>query len=46
MENKCNCKVAHCYNGHFPMGEDEDGGVVDWGGCPECVVDGVHTCET
>lgn len=40
----CKCDEPHCQDGHFPLGMNE-GGEVDWGGCPKCVVAGVHTCE-
>lgn len=40
----CKCKVQHCNNGHYPIQVSGDGDV-DWVGCPECVIDGVHLCD-
>lgn len=41
----CDCPVVNCLNGHFPLQEDENGDVLDWGGCPKCVKNGTHQCE-
>lgn len=40
----CNCKEPHCDNGHYPELASEEGDV-NWVGCPNCVVDGVHLCD-
>ena len=41
----CNCKVNRCQDGNYPVGYDNETDEVFWGGCPECVVNGVHICE-
>ena len=40
----CKCIYPDCNDGHYPLGVDENDDVV-WGGCPECVVNGVHICD-
>lgn len=40
----CKCIYPDCNDGHYPLHMSDDGDV-DWGSCPECVVNGIHICE-
>jgi len=41
----CKCIYPNCNDGHYPLGMDEETEEIEWGGCPECVVNGIHICD-
>ena len=41
---KCDCLQNNCQDGHYPLGENQEG-EIDWGSCPKCVVGQEHICD-
>lgn len=41
----CKCAYPNCDDGHLPLGMDEETEEIEWGACPQCVINFVHICE-